>query len=187
MSCLERNGCSCSNEAVVAVVSVVTAQTAAARTTSNSHQHRLQVVHRCGHWCCHHCWHLHHHCCQLCQVVIHALHQLLGSVSLPRYRRVQLVQSIRYCAHRRLQGCKLLFHRTVRVWKAGPDYTVLLPVVIRKSHSVCSCRLVSSLVHISCVFLDQFQFLCTLQNFPKITVGFIFIQFLLEPRVKKPF
>ena len=108
-------------------------------------------------------------------------------VASPCYRRVQFVQSIRHCAHLRLQGCKLLLHRTVRVWKAGPDYTVLLPVVIRKSHSVCLCHLVSSLVHIPCIFLDQFQFLCALQNFTKITICFIFIQFLLEPRVKKPF
>ena len=177
MSCLERNGCSCSVAAVAAVVSVVTAQ----NCCCEDHQHCLQVVHRCGHRCCHHCWHLRHQGRQLRQVVVHALHQLLRSVSLSRYRRVKLVQSIRHCAHRRLQGCKLLFHLTVRVWKTGPDHIVLLPVVIGKSHSVCSCRLIWSLVHISCIFLDQFQFLCALQNFTKITICFIFIQFLLEP------
>ena len=92
-ACLERNGRSCSDAAVAAVVSVVTAQ----NCRCEDHQ-RLPLTlssssigHRCGHCCCHNCWHLRHHCRQLRQIVIHALHQLLGSVSLPRYRRVQLV------------------------------------------------------------------------------------------------
>ena len=137
-------------------------RTTASRTTSDSHQHCLQVFHRCGHRCCHHCWHLRHYCCQVRQIVIHALHQLLSSVSLSRYCCIQLVQSICHGAHRRLQGCKPLFYLTVQIRNSCPDHNFLPPVVIRKSHSVCSCCLVSPLVHIPCDFLDQLQILSTL-------------------------
>ena len=117
---------------------------------------------------CHHCWHLLHDCCQLRKIVIHALHQLLSSVSLSCYCCIQFIQSIRHGAHRCLQGGSFLFYLTVRVRKAGPHHSVMLPVIVGKSHhSPCSCCLVSPLFHISCVFLDHLQFLCALQNFTK--------------------
>ena len=144
-------------------------RTAAARTTSDSHRKCFQVNHRCGHQCCHHCRHLRNHCCQLRKVVVHAPHQLLSIVSLSCYCCIRFVQSIHHGAYSRLQGGKLIFHLDVRVRKADTDHIVMLPVIVRKSHSVCSYCLVSPLFHITCVFLDQFQFLCTLQNFKNIT------------------
>ena len=85
-----------------------------------------------------HCRNLRHHCCHWRKVVIHALHRLLSGASLYCYCCFDFVNSIHHGAHRRLQGCKLLFYLTVRVRKAGLDHIVIVPIIVGISHSICS-------------------------------------------------